>query len=87
MNVILRGQLIRTSMGRVWNDDPELRRALEFNPLLTFTCDEYVWAIKYEGIHTHELVSGPFRTRLFGAELFRKLTGRELTWPQPASGA
>lgn len=86
MNVILRGKLIPTAMGRTWMDDPELRKTLELHPLLTFTCDPYVWAIRYEIIHPHELVSGPVRTRLFGAELFRKLTGREITWPLPASG-
>lgn len=87
MNAILRGQLIHTSMGRVWNDDPELRNTLELHPLLTFFCSNFGWSIKYGVASTHELVSGPYSTWLFGAELFRKLTGREITWPQPASGA
>lgn len=80
---VLRGNVIPTAFGRVWTDDAVLRERLEFSPLLTFTTIKTdgltSWRIHYEfNGAQHTLARGPGESVQFGAELFRKLTGREV---------
>lgn len=75
----------KEALGRVWTDDAALRDALSVNPELIFSAAE-----AYNGYPTEwciffrrdgsllPLVAGRLSGLRFGAELFRKLTGKEV---------
>ena len=72
------------ALGRVWTTDVALREALEASPRLVFVSGPDGWVIQYRlrtergVVRTRTLCKGPVATKLFGAEMFRKLTGKEV---------
>jgi len=85
--VIVRAKVNKEALGRTWLDDAALRSSLELDPEIVFIYTPRAagwpdqWAIKYNARSTLApitLVEGRRAGLLFGAELFRRLTGKEV---------
>lgn len=69
------------ALGRVWATDNALRTALVADPALTFSVIGGLnWTVSYKDVegYPRTLCTGPMKTVLWGAEQFRKLTGKEV---------
>lgn len=73
------GNLIVSTMGRVWEDE-SLRAAFERGgSVVRFeVSDELGWSIRYGTGGCRKLAGGPAASVAWGAEQFRKLTGKEV---------
>ena len=85
--VIVRAKVNKEALGRTWLDDAALRAALELDPEIVFIYTPRAagwpdqWAIKFHAagvLYPLTLVEGRRAGLLFGAELFRRLTGKEV---------
>ena len=85
--IIVRAKVNKEALGRTWLDDAALREALERDPEIVFVYTPRAagwpdqWAIKFrphDRLDTISLVEGRRAGLLFGAELFRRLTGKEV---------
>lgn len=69
------------ALGRVWATDNGLRKAFLANPVLTFSVIGGLnWTISYKDVegYPRTLCTGPMLSAIWGADQFRKLTGKEV---------
>lgn len=88
MITTIKANVIPTALGRVWSDDEKLRAALEKDPEIAFSYQPAGagWPTQWNiSVRYHDgpqgritLIEGRMAGLRFGAELFRKLTGKEV---------